>query len=91
MKGKISTSANNIQPIIQIQFASKSHIYMVTILANSNAGSDDSGSDEPLILKEAKPFFDWKKIEKAMYVEFQSFIEKEYKKASIVRIILTSH
>lgn len=79
MKGKIFTSANNIQPIIQIQFASKSHIYMVTILANSNAGSDGSGSDEPLILK------------KAMYVEFHFFIEKKYKKASTVGIILTNH
>ncbi len=65
---------------------------MVTVLANLNAGYDDSGPDEPFSLKEtmASPY--WKNFEKAMYAEFQSLIENdtwEYKNAPSGRAILT--
>ncbi len=46
MKYMVSTSANIMQPMINIQSVPKSHINMVTALANLNA--------ESLTLKEAK-------------------------------------
>ncbi len=63
--------------MINIQSAPKSHINMVTVWANLNAKSDDSGSDKSLPLKEAKLFSYWKEFEKAIYVEFQSLIEND--------------
>ncbi len=65
---------------------------MVTVFANLNAGSDDSGSDEPLSLKETMSSMYWKNFEKAMHAEFQSLIENdtwEYKNASSGRAVLT--
>ena len=65
---------------------------MVTVLANLAAGSDDSGPDEPLTLKEAMVSPYWKDFEKAMHVEFGSLLENntwEYKEAPSGRAILT--
>lgn len=38
----------------------KSHIHMVTVLANLSAGYDDSGPDEPLTFKQAMTSTYWK-------------------------------
>ncbi len=60
-------------------------------MANLNAGYDDSGPDEPLSPKEDMASLYWKSFEKAMYAEFQSFIENDtwkYKNASSDRAIL---
>ena len=65
---------------------------MVTVLANLNTGSDDSGPDKLISLKEAKRFLYWKDFEKAMYTEFQSLIENdtwEYRDVPIDQAVLT--
>lgn len=49
---------------------------MVTVFANRHAGSDDSGSDELLSLKEIILLLYWKEFKKVIYVKFQFFIEK---------------
>ena len=43
--------------MINIQSEPKSHINMVTVLANANARSDASGQNKILILREAKVSF----------------------------------
>ncbi len=74
IKVQIFKFANIIRPMIKIQSTQKSHINMVTLLANLNAGSDDFGPDEPLTLKKANASHYWKKFEKTMYIEFQYVI-----------------
>ncbi len=53
IKDKTTASANVICPVPTTPSVSKSHIYMVTVLANLHAGYDDSGPDKPLSLKKA--------------------------------------
>ena len=70
----------------------KSHIYIVTVLANLNTSCDDSDLDEPLSLKEVMRSLYWKNFEKAMYAEFQSLIENniwKYRDMPIGWAILT--
>ena len=78
-------SANIMCPVPTLtRNTPKSHIHMVTVLANLAAGSDDSGPDEPLTLKEAMVSPYWKDFEKAMHVEFRSLLENntwKYKEA----------
>ncbi len=65
---------------------------MVTVLANLYVGYDDSGPDKPLFLKEAMASPYWKNFEKAMYIEFQSFIENdtwEYRDVPSGQAVLT--
>ena len=52
IKDKIPASANVMRSISASSLVRKSHIYMVTVLANLNAGCDDSGPDESLSLRE---------------------------------------
>ena len=92
IKVKVFTSANIIRPMIEIQSIQKSEFNMVTVLANLNARSDDSGPNEPLILKKANASHYWKKVEKTMYIEFQYLIKNntwEYREVSNGQIILT--
>ncbi len=94
IKDKTTTSANVICSASTTPSVSKSHIHIVTVLANLKAGYDDSGPDEPLSLKEsmAPPY--WKNFEKDIYTEFQSLIENDtwkYKNVASGRAILTSH
>lgn len=44
-------SANMICSIFAISSVPKSHIHMVIVLANFNAGYHDFNSDEPIIVK----------------------------------------
>ena len=53
IKDKTTTSANVICSASTTLSVSKSHIYMVTVLVNLNAGYDDFGPDEPFSFKEA--------------------------------------
>ncbi len=53
IKDETTTSANVMCLASTTPSVSKSHIHTVTVLANLNAGYDDSGPDEPLSLKEA--------------------------------------
>ena len=91
-KDKTPESANVIRSISNSSSVPKSHIHMVTVLANLNAGCDDSGPDEPLSLKEARASPYWKDFEKAMHAEFQSLIENdtwEYRDVPTGRAVLT--
>ena len=72
----------------------KSHIYMVTVLANLNAKCDDSGPDELLSIKDARASPYWKDFEKAMHAEFQSLIDNDiwkYRDALTGQAVLTGH
>lgn len=92
IKDKAPTSANVMRLISITQPVPKSHIHIVTVLANVSARYDDSGPDEPLTLKQAMASPYWKDFEKAMHVEFCSLIENntwEYKNAPSGREILT--
>ena len=92
IKNKMTMSANVMCSVSTSRSISKSHIHMVTVLANLNAVYDDSGPDELLSLKEAIASPYWKNFEKAMYSEFQSLIENdtwEYKNTPLGRAILT--
>ena len=55
----------------------KSHIHMVTVLANFSAEYHNSVPDEPLFLKKAIASPQWKDFEKAMHAEFEFFIEND--------------
>ena len=85
-----ATSANVMRSLTPL--TPKSHLHMVTVLANLAAGSDTSGPDEPLLLKEAMASPYWKDFKKAMLVEFRSLIENDtwkYMDAPSGRAILT--
>ena len=66
LKHKMPASANVMHSISNSPFVPKSHIHMVIVLANLSASYDNSGSDEPLSLKEAKVSSYWKEFEKAI-------------------------
>ena len=92
IKEKTPTSANVMRSISATSSIPKSHIHMVTVLANLNAGYDNSGPDKPLTIKEAMATPYWKDFEKAMHIEFQSLIENdtwEYRDAPSGRAVLT--
>ncbi len=92
IKDKTTTSVNLMCSVSTTPSVFKSHIHIVTVLANLNARYDDSGSDEPLFLEEAIVSPHWKNFEKAMYIEFKSLIENDtwkYKNAPSDRAILT--
>ena len=48
---KTPTSANVMRSVSTTLSGPKSHVHMVTVLANFSTGCDDSGPDEPLQLK----------------------------------------
>lgn len=87
-----SASANIMRSTAASHFIPKSHVHMVTVLANLSAGYDDSGSDQPLTLKEAMASAYWIDFEKAMLLEFRSLIENgtwEYTDVPAGRAVLT--
>lgn len=84
--------ANIICLISAISSISKSHIHIVTVLANLNTRCDDSSPDKPLFFKKAMASLYWKNFEKTIHVEFQFLIENdtlEYKNMSLGRAVLT--
>lgn len=60
IKDKTSTSANVMYFVSAIPLLSKSHINMVTVLANLSAECDNSYSDEPFSIKQAISLPYWK-------------------------------
>lgn len=70
-------SANVMYIISAISLVSKSHIYMIIVLANLYSRYNNSCPNEPFSLKEAMTSLHWKDFEKTMYAKFQSFIKND--------------
>lgn len=92
IKDKTPASTNVMRSIFASLSVPKSHIHMVTVLANFNAGCNDFGLEEPFFLKEAMLSLYWKDFKKVMHAELQSLIENntwEYRDMLLGRAILT--
>lgn len=92
IKNKIFTTANIIHLVPATFWVSKSHIYIVTVLANLNIGYNNFYLDEPLTIKKAMAILYWNDFEKVMHTKFQSLFENniwEYKNVSLSRAVLT--
>ncbi len=70
----------------------KFHLYMINVLLNLSAESDDSCPDEPLFFKETMLSPYWEDFKKAMPAKFQSLFKIdnwEYKKKPWGQTVLT--
>lgn len=70
IKDKTLASANIMHLIFAISSVSKSHKYMLTVLANFNTRCDDSGPDELFLLKKAMASLYLKDFKKTMQAKF---------------------
>ncbi len=92
IKDKTPASINVIRSISSSPSIPKSHIHIVTVLANLNIGCDNSGPDQPLPLKKAMISLYWKDFKKLIYIEFLSLIENDtwdYQDVLSSRAVLT--